>query len=201
MRQSVSRALRSRRLETPAALVNLAEDKAGTLMGAGTGSASFALLAPVGKIVRETQPVFRWQPLAGAKAYSVSIVDSKFQPVMQSLALESTTWMPTTALARGAIYYWQVKAILADGLEVTSPAAPAAPARFRMLAAGDDAKLTQLEMTNPDSRLARGVAYAQAGLIEAAEAEFEELLKQNPHSTVARDLLRSLRQPSRQPRR
>ncbi len=42
-------------------------------------------------------------------------------------------------------------------------------------------------------RLARGVAYAQAGLVEAAVAELEELRRQNPHSPIARDLLRSLR--------
>jgi lipopolysaccharide biosynthesis regulator YciM len=55
-------------------------------------------------------------------------------------------------------------------------------------------RLTRLEKAAPNSRLARGVAYAQAGLLDEAEAELQKLLKENPRSRVARDLLRSLRQ-------
>lgn len=201
-RLAVSRALRSRRVETPSALVNLAEGEGGTLMGNGAGGASFALLSPVGKIVREVRPAFRWRPLAGAGSYTVSIVDSTFKPVAQSPALDEPTWTPVAPLVRGATYYWQVKATLADGTEVTAPTAPAPQARFRVLTESASDNLTQVEKTNPDSRLARGVAYAREGLIEEAEAELEELLKQNPRSPIARDLLRSLRrQQSPQPKR
>jgi len=196
-RLAVSRALRSRRVETPSSLNDLAEGEAGTLMGTGAGGASFALLSPVGRIVRDTKPAFSWRPLAGAKSYAVSIVDSKFKPVVQSPALNDTSWTPVEPLARGAVYYWQVTATLADGAEVTAPIAPAPQARFRVLNASASDSLAQLEKTNPHSRLARGVAYAQAGLIEEAKAELETLLKQNPRSLVARDLLRSLRRASR----
>jgi hypothetical protein len=197
-RLAVGRSLRSRRVETPSSLDGLAAGAGDTLMGTGAGDASFALLSPVGRIVRDTRPAFSWRPLAGAKSYAVSIVDSKFKPVVQSLALDDTSWTPAEPLARGAVYYWQVTATLADGMEVTAPIAPAPQARFRVLDAGASDNLTQLEKTNPHSRLARGVAYAQAGLLEEAEAELEELLKQNPRSHVARDLLRSLRRPSAQ---
>jgi hypothetical protein len=196
-RLAVGRALRSRRVETPSSLDDLAEGEVGTLMGTGAGGASFALLSPVGRIVRDTRPAFSWRPLAGANSYAVSIVDSKFKPVMQSPALGDTSWTPSEPLARGAVYYWQVTATLADGVEVTAPAAPAPQVRFRVLTASASDSLAQLEKTNPHSRLARGVAYAQAGLIKEAEAELEELLKQNPRSLVARDLLRSLRRSSR----
>lgn len=196
-RLAVSRALRSRRVETPASLDGLAAGEGDTLMGTGAGGASFALLSPVGRIVRDTRPAFSWRPLAGAKSYAVSIVDSKFKPVMQSPALDDPSWTPTEPLARGAVYFWQVTATLADGTQVTAPIAPAPQARFRVLNASASDSLAHLEKTSPDSRLARGVAYAQAGLIEEAEAELEALLKQNPRSTVARDLLRSLRSASR----
>jgi hypothetical protein len=197
-RLAVSRALRARRVETPSTLDGLAQGAGDTLMGAGTGGASFALTSPVGRIVRDARPAFNWRPLAGAGSYAVSIVDSKFKPVMQSPRLVDTSWTPPEPLARGAVYYWQVTATLADGTEVTAPLAPAPQARFRVLDASASDSLTQLEKTNPHSRLARGVAYAQAGLIEEAEAELAELLKQNPRSLIARDLLRSLRRSSRQ---
>ncbi len=200
-RQAVSRALSSRRLELPSVLRGLAEGEGGTLMGGGASGASFAPRWPVGKVVRETRPAFSWSPLPGARSYTVSVVDSKFRPVAQSRPLDQPSWTTDTPLARGAIYSWQVTAKLADGTEVTSPAAPAPQARFRVLDADAHDRLTRLEKAAPNSRLARGVAYAQAGLLDEAEAELKELLKENPRSQVARDLLRSLRQSSRpQPR-
>lgn len=200
-RLAVSRALSSRRLEPSPLLKGLAEGEGGILMGGGASRASFAPRWPVGKVVRETRPAFSWSPLPGARSYTVSVVDSKFRPVAQSRPLEQPSWTTDAPLARGAIYSWQVTAKLADGTEVTSPAAPAPQARFRVLDADAHDRLTRLEKAAPNSRLARGVAYAQAGLLDEAEAELKELLKENPRSQVARDLLRSLRQSSRpQPR-
>lgn len=201
VRLAVSRALRSRSIEPPAALDGLAEGEGDTLMGSGgTAGASFALRRPVGKVVRETKPAFSWSPLAGAKSYTVSVVDSKFRAVAQSRTLSQPSWTTDVQLARGAVYSWQVTATMDDGTEVTSPAAPAPQARFRVLDADANDRLTRLEKAAPNSRLARGIAYAQAGLLDEAEAELKELLKDNPRSQVARDLLRSLRQSPR-PRR
>lgn len=199
-RLAVSHALRSRSIEPPVALDGLAGDEGDTLMGSGGTAASFALRRPVGKVVRETKPAFSWSPLAGARSYTVSVVDSKFRAVAQSRALNQPSWTTDVQLARGAVYSWQVTATMDDGTEVTSPAAPAPQARFRVLDADANDMLTRLEKTAPNSRLARGVAYAQAGLLDEAEAELKGLLKDNPRSQVARDLLRSLRQSPR-PRR
>ena len=197
-RLAVSLALRSRRIEPSSALNGLAEEGGDTLMGSGAAApASFAPRGPVGKVVRETRPAFSWSPLAGARSYTVSVVDAKFRPVTQSRALNQTSWTTDAPLVRGAVYSWQVTATLEDGTEVTAPAAPAPQARFRVLDADANDRLTRLEKAAPTSRLARGVAYAQAGLLDEAEAELKELLKENPRSQVARDLLRSLRQPSR----
>lgn len=197
MRLAVSRALRSRRVARPSSLDGLAEGEGDILMGSGgTAGASFAPRSPVGKVVRGTRPAFSWSPLAGARSYTVSVVDSKFSPVAQSQTLKQTSWTPPASLARGAVYSWQVTATLEDGTEVTSPAAPAPQARFRVLDADADDRLARLEKAAPKSRLARGVAYAQAGLLDEAEAELTELLKENPRSRVARDMLRSLRQTS-----
>lgn len=197
VRQAVSRALRSRRVEPPSALGGLAEGEGGTLMGGGGTGASFAPRSPVGKVVRGTRPAFSWSPLAGARSYTVAVVDAKFRPVTQSPALNQTSWTTDAPLARGGVYSWQVTATLEDGAEVTAPAAPAPQARFRVLDADANDRLTRLEKAAPNSRLARGVSYAQAGLLDEAEVELKELLKENPGSQVARDLLRSLRQTSR----
>lgn len=196
-RLAVSRALRSRRVEPPSALDDLAEGEGGMLMGGSGGVASFTPRSPVGKVVRETRPAFSWSPLAGARSYTVSVVDSKFRPVSQGQTLKQTSWTPTAPLSRGAVYSWQVTATLEDGTEVTAPAAPTPQARFRVLDADAHNRLTRLEKAAPNSRLARGVAYARAGLLDEAETELKELLKENPDSQVARDLLRSLRQTSR----
>lgn len=197
-RQAVSRALRSRRIESPSVLKGLGEDEGGTLMGGGgAAGASFAPRWPVIKVVRETNPTFSWSPLAGAKSYRVSVVDSKFKPVAQSLPLDQLSWTTDASLARGAVYSWQVTATMADGTEITAPAAPAPQARFRVLDADAHDRLARLEKAAPNSRLARGVAYAQAGLLDEAEAELKALLKENPRSRVARDLLRSLRHSPR----
>lgn len=197
VRLAVSRALRARRVEPPSALGGLAEGEGGTLMGGGNTGASFAPRSPVGKVVRETRPAFSWSPRAGAQSYTVAVVDAKFRPVTQSQTLDQTSWTPTAPLARGAVYSWQVTATLEDGTKVTAPAAPAPQARFRVLDAEAHDRLTRLEKAAPNSRLARGVAYAQAGLLDEAEAELRRLLKENPRSQVARDLLRSLRQSPR----
>jgi hypothetical protein len=199
-RLAVSRALRLRRVEPPSALDGLAEGEGGTLMGGGGVGVSFAPRWPVGKVVRETRPAFSWSPLAGARSYTVAVVDSKFRPTAQSQTLNQTSWTPPAPLARGAVYSWQVTATLEDGTEVTAPAAPAPQARFRVLDAAANDRLTRLEKAAPNSRLARGVAYAQAGLLDEAEAELNELLKENPRSQVTRDLLRSLRQTPRRKR-
>lgn len=197
VRQAVSRALRSGSIENPSAPNSFTEGAGDTLMGSGAAGASFAPRWPVGKVIRDTRPAFTWSPRAGAKSYTVAVVDAKFRPVGQSGALSQTSWTTDAPLARGAVYSWQVTATLEDGTEVTSPAAPAPQARFRVLDADANDRLTRLEKAAPNSRLARGVAYAQAGLLDEAEAELKELLKENPRSQVARDLLRSLRQPSR----
>jgi hypothetical protein len=43
------------------------------------------------------------------------------------------------------------------------------------------------------SHLARGVIYAEAGLLDQARAEFAALVKDNPRSQLARRLLSSVK--------
>jgi hypothetical protein len=196
---AVRRSIETQRVETPPTLAALASGTSGVLMSnantAGTQSgASFELLAPVGRIVREDRPVLRWRPLAGASSYKVAVVAANFQVVAESEPLVATEWALPVALARGQVYYWQVTATLADGSQTTAPRAPAPQAKFRVLEASAADELRQLETAAPASHLARGVLYARAGLVAEAEAEFQKLVNLNPRAPVARKLLKSLKQ-------
>jgi anti-sigma factor RsiW len=197
-RSAVRRSLATSHVETPRVLDGLAGGESGVLMstaaaGGGQVGVPFALVGPIGRVVREDRPLLRWRPLAGAVSYRASVVNSSFQVVAESGPTLSTEWTPPAALGRGQTFYWQVTATLADGEEVISPRTPAPRARFRVLEESAVEELKRLEESAPESHLARGVLYARAGLVEEAEAEFRKLVALNPRSPVARKLLQSVR--------
>lgn len=190
-RQAVRDALASRRLQNSPALKGLAAGP-GTLLGPSGEGAPFALLDPVGKVVRSAEPRFRWRALPGAAHYEVAVFDSRYVEVARSGRLSGTSWSPSTPLARGSTYTWEVMAIR-DGQEVRSPVPPAAEALFRVLDAPAAREIASVEARAPRSRLALGVLYARAGLAAEAEAELRALLEANPDSSEARALLRSVK--------
>ncbi|HWT01118.1 MAG TPA: zf-HC2 domain-containing protein [Pyrinomonadaceae bacterium] len=196
-RRAVRSALLNRRVAPPAALAGL-EARQGTLMSvpgsADTppGATIFGPESPVGKVLRSDAPTFRWQPLAGASSYTVNVFDTDFRKVATAAALGSTEWTPPRALGRGRLYSWQVTAVK-DGQEITSPAPPAPEAKFRILDDSQNRKLERAEQQHADSHLTLGVLYAQAGLLDEAEREFQALVEANPSSVPARELLKSVR--------
>lgn len=203
-RAAVRRSLETSRVETPRVLDGLAGVESGVLMSGATNTGEqdgvpFALVGPVGRVVREDRPELRWRPLVGAVSYRASVVNSNFRVVAESGPTNAGEWTPPVALARGQTYYWQVTATLADGEEVISPTTPAPRAKFRVLDADANDELRRLEEAAPASHLARGVLYARAGLVEEAEAEFRKLAALNPRSPVARKLLRSVSTARRRP--
>ena len=167
----------------------------GVLMGENNpdGGVPFGLETPVGKVVRENQPLLRWKLFKNAENYSVAVVDDKFNVVATSGKINSTSWKPSKPLPRGANYSWQVTAILKDGTETVSPSAPAPQARFRVLEANLNDEIARLEKSANRSHLALGVLYAKAGMKQEARSEFEKLVKENPNSPLARKLLQSVR--------
>lgn len=80
-----------------------------------------------------------------------------------------------------------------DGEKVTSPAPPAPQARFKVLEQEKVEELKRARENYAGMHLLLGSLYAQVGLLDAAEREFQALLAANPGSQVAQDLLRNVR--------
>lgn len=164
-----------------------------TLMGDGTPQETLAVLAPIGTVVRETQPTFRWTALAGARGYVVTIYSASFDVVIASQSVRDTSWRATTALKPGAMYLWQVTANTPDG-RVHAPTPPAPDARFRVM---DEAARRTLERDLAgagSSRLLAGLLFADAGLLDEADQAFTALAKENPGSEPVTRLLTRVRE-------
>lgn len=188
--EAVKAALKSQRVEPSPALAGLT-GTSGTLMGSAAEGERFALIGPVRTVVQTTRPTFRWQQLKGARGYTVSVFDKNFNEVIKSGNLTEARWQLPSALERGAIYSWQVTALLEDK-QITMPASEAPQAKFKVL---EQAKADELERAKRNyaaSRLVMGTLYADAGLLDEAEREFQALVNANPQSAIARKLLRSV---------
>src|SRR5262249_2170578 len=98
----------------------------------------------------------------------------------------------STSLKSGDIYYWQVTA-LKDGKSLTSPVLPAPPAKFKVLESTRAAEVRHARQNHAGAHLTLGVLYARAGLLAESEQELRLLVKANPGSRIARNLLRSVK--------
>lgn len=190
-RQMIKTALSTQRVSDASALAGL-RGKTGTLRGDAGDSSGFGPLNPLGIVTLTTRPAFSWTRLEGATHYSVSIYDANSNPVASSPKLSGTSWTVQSALKRGQIYSWQVTAIK-EGEEIKAPVPPAAEARFKVLDEGRASELNSARRSFPSSHLTLGLLYAQAGLLDEAEREFLLLLRANPQSKVAQNLLQSVR--------
>jgi hypothetical protein len=189
-RQSeIASVLKNGRVKTPSFLVDL-KGRSGTLMGAG--STPYGLLNPLATAVESRTPTFHWRATEGAQSYELTIYDSDSKKVVASGQLRETSWTANTPLERGRTYSWQVRANK-NGAEVLMPPPAAAEARFRVI---DQSSLQEIQLVRknqPSSHLMLGIVYAESGLLDESEHEFEILLRANPESPVARSLLREVR--------
>jgi anti-sigma factor RsiW len=196
--QAVREALVAQRLAPSSALAGVG-GPGGAMMGGSDKGVSFALLNPVGEVVRTDRPVFRWSPLEGASGYVVKIYDSNYQKVAGSPELQGTEWSVSQPLARGRIYRWEVTANK-NGAQVTSPQPPAPEAKFKVLEQTAADELEEAQARYTQSHLTLGILYTRAGLLDDAEREFQALVSANPNSALARKLLRDV-QARRQKRK
>jgi len=163
-----------------------------TLLDPTAGENKFSLLGPSGTVIATDQPNFRWQALAGAESYTISVFDADFNRVTRSAPQTGTQWT-STKLQRGMIYSWEVMAVR-NGQEVRSPVAPAPRAQFKVLEAEKLRELTRLKQHSPISHLTLGLTYARFGLIAEAEGQLQILARENPNSPVATKLLRTVQE-------
>lgn len=186
----IKAALTSKSVEFPTTGREL-RSKTGVLMSEGQPGVPFALTSPVGKVIESARPQFRWKALDQAESYVVSVYDANFNKVAESPPIQQTSWTSIT-LKRGIVYQWQVTAKKA-GEEIRSPARPAPDARFKVTDSITANELEEAKRSFASSRLLLGVLYANAGLLDDAEREFQALLQKNPNSDVVRRLLNKVR--------
>jgi hypothetical protein len=192
----VKNALAGEPLARPRVLDELSSPRI-ELLGEQSDENTFQLIGPLGKIITEARPTLRWKRLNGATSYVVSVFDSKFNLVTRSAPLSEPpqssqpAWTVPVPLRRGQNYFWEVTAVK-EGKEVVVPVAPAPRAQFRILESEKLGALQNLKRQKPTSHLALGLTYARLGLIREAEGEFQQLLKENPDSAVAKKLLRAV---------
>jgi len=163
-----------------------------TLMDPTARENTFGLLGPSGTVIETDRPNLRWQALAGATSYTVSVFDADFNRVTRSAPQTATQWT-SPALRRGMIYSWEVVAAR-DGQEVRSPVAPAPRAQFKILEAEKLLELTNLKKHKPISHLTLGLTFARFGLLVEAEGQLQILARENPNSPVATRLLRTVQE-------
>ena len=163
-----------------------------TLLDPTARENTFGLLGPSGTVIETDRPNLRWQALAGATSYTVTVFDADFNLVTRSTPISVTQWT-TPALRRGIIYSWEVVAVR-DGQEVRSPVAPAPRAQFKILEADKRLELTNLKKHSPISHLTLGLTYARFGLLAEAEGQLQILARENPNSPVATRLLRTIQE-------
>jgi hypothetical protein len=194
--QRIITALRTRRAGVPASLGDIISSSSPT-MGGGSEE-KFAVISPVGIVITKDRPVLRWEPLRGAESYRVEIsdIEARYREVAASPTLTATEWKVDRALPRGRNYSWQVIAVK-EGKEVKAPSGDQAEPKFRVLEKSKLSEIERVRKASPKSHLALGLLYAQAGLLDEAEAEFRALTAANPQSAEARSLLRDVQSKRR----
>lgn len=187
MRDEIAKALVAERIQRPSILKDLAGEKS-TLRGSNSAQ-PFKLISPVRTVIVSDRPAFKWEKLSGASTYRVYVNDLSGHEAARSEELPSdrTAWIVPKPLKRAEIYSWIVMAVV-DGKEIVSPGPSSPEMKFQILSTSNMQKLNQLRRTR--SHLALGVFSAKVGLLTEAIQEFQELVRLNPTSRVARDLLR-----------
>jgi hypothetical protein len=168
--------------------------KQGALRGESGHGSHFAVLGPVGEVVNDPEPLFRWQPLAGAKSYSVSVYDTGLAGVAKSPPLRDTQWKATKPLRRDRVFQWQVTATMRDGKRIISPDSSEPVAKFRVLGEAESNNLKEFQKAHPDAHLVLGILNAQAGVLEVSKRELGLVQEGSRDYQLAQQLLRSVRE-------
>jgi len=185
--KTIANVLTTQKLNVPQFVTTLIGKKE-ILMGNAKKSNPFELLSPVGTVVMSERPSFSWTAFSGSEGYRVYVLDENYNDVASSPLLKEIGWSVPTSLHRGGNYIWQVAAVKA-GKELLTPVPPQPEAKFQILSADKLNEVQHLQQGSGNSHLALGTIYAENGLLDDAEREFNALLKENRESVVAKKLL------------
>jgi hypothetical protein len=136
---------------------------------------------PSGVVIRTTRPEMTWPAKSGAE--SVVQIFHDDEEVMRSARLTTSQWRPSSALARGETYTWQVRVTQGDASEIL-PASPTPVARFHVIDATTAAELEKAEQRHPDDPLLLGVLLARAGLTDDAREQLERVTDSEDEATA-----------------
>ena len=163
-----------------------------TLMGP-PGSDEVSLASPVGVVLREQRPSFKWTGPTAADSYEVVVRDLSTDEIAASTEepIRTMNWTPNEPLKRGHSYGWIVSASV-EGNRVRIPSS--GMGMFKILDESGDNKLQKVEAQAPRSRLVRGITLYRLGLIDEAQREFEQLKVANPDSQLVRALIQRVKQ-------
>lgn len=159
--------------------------------GAPQGPSAFSVLTPQRETVYTPTPTFRWQPVARALGYQVSVYDSAFHCVAQSQPITAVEWAPSAPLPRGKSYTWVVDASV-PGDTLRAPQSSEPEARFEVLSEVDAAGIRTALQQNPSAHLLLAARFAQAGARDEARVELKQLQAENPEALLVLDLEHSL---------
>jgi hypothetical protein len=146
-----------------------------------------AAIYPVQWVILDQTPTLEWSPAKGATAYRIEIGDADLRQVANIEDLPPTlhSWKLSTALRRGGIYTWTVRAIGSGGNSLSSQA------KFKVLS---DHKLNELaQLKAARSHLGLGIFYAREGMLLDAERELQILRRENPGVTLPMYLLQQIK--------
>lgn len=193
-RQKIAAAVKNRRITYPPDIAELAGTR-GVLRSESTQSDRFAVLYPVGEVVADPRPLFRWQALPGAAKYSVAVYDAKLNLLEKSPALRGTQWQANRPLSPGQIFRWQVTATASDGKSVIAPGPSNPEAKFRVLEPSKADFLEGFRKAHPEAHVVLGILAAEAGLLEMSENELKQVTNGSRDYELAQRLLQSLGEP------
>lgn len=188
-RGAVERAIAAGRIDVPAIVRSLRTEPS-TLLGEPSGAA-LRPIGPVGTAVSSTRPTFRWQPVAGARAYSVAVFNDRFTEVARAVRINGTSWTPDADLPRDQELAWQVTAHR-DGSDIIGPAPPQPEARFRIADEATAEQARQLSVRLAARPLQRGILLGRLGLLDEARDRLGEAAADPQTAPDAQRLLKAL---------
>lgn len=186
----VGQVLRGEAVALPPAVEGL-RSAPGVLLGNEAAAPRLRLLEPVGVVVRTPTPTFRWTAIADA-TYVVSVFDANYNEAFSSGPLRKPMWTIPVALQHGQSYRWQLT-VTDHGRESRFPLPPQPEAKFQVIASEKEQRVRAIELSYANSPLILGSAYLQAGLLEEAAGQFEQVAAVNPQSTSMKTIRSSLR--------